>query len=156
MQIRVVLCLIAPLLTCFSSLLDAQPAKNAKSRGIQYAYLDPQLQWHFVKETATPNGFDREYLAEVRVCYAQSDGCHWESTSGSVMVRESLEFKSPLGHASGDQSNEKAWSDAAKALTGRVIAKLGEDGWELIGDTPIPTFWSPPYTVVWFKRAQKP
>lgn len=136
--------------------VDAQPAKNAKSRGIEYAYLDPELQWHFVKETAAPNGFDREYLAEVRVCYAQSDGCHWESTSVSVMVRESLEFKSPLGHSSGEQSNEKAWFDAAKTLTGRVTAKLGENGWELIGNTPILAFGSPNYTVVWFKRTQKP
>jgi hypothetical protein len=156
MQIRVVLCRIATLLICLSSPLDAQPAMNAKGRGIEYAYLDPELQVHFVKETTTPNGFDREYLAEVRVCYAQSDGCHWESTSISVMVRESLFFKSPLGHSSGEQSNGEAWSDAAKTLTGRVTAKLGENGWELIGNKPILAFGSPHYTVVWFKRTQKP
>jgi hypothetical protein len=152
MQIRVVLYIIATLLICLSSPLAAQPAKNTKGTGIEYAYLDLQLQWHLVKATPAPNGVDREYVAELRVCHAQIDGCHWESTRESVFVREPLNPPRPIG-----PSNDTPWTEATSTLTGRVITTLGENGWELIGNAPLPTFWTPPSsTVVWFKRTRKP
>ncbi len=151
MQIRTVLFAIATLTICLTSLLAAEPAKKAKSKEIAYGYIDLQLQSHFVKATTRSNGIDREYSAEMKVCFAQSDGCRWESTRESVLVREPLNQPEPIG-----PSSTTAWLEASSNLTARVVAALGGNGWELIGEASIPTFWTTPSRVLWFKRTPKP
>ncbi len=144
MRLRLLPCMLITLMISPLLPLAAQSTRTA-SGAIEYAFTNLQVQWRFIRATTVSDGFDREYSVMERVCYAQSDGCRWETTSESVIVHESE--REPIG-----PTTATVWTESLPKLTARVMAMLGKNGWEMVGEAPVPTFWTQQSTVLAFKR----
>ncbi len=150
MRAGAAICVVATVFAISSFSADPGAGKTKATTGtIDYAYLDMHLRWQFVKGTSGQAGFERQYSAELRVCYAQQDGCRWESFRETLSVHETQ--RDPIG-----PSNVSEWMAASEKLTTRAMTKLGEAGWELIGQSQTPTFFNAPDAVgvFWFKRTR--
>ncbi len=147
MRNRIRFCAATVMLLSASSLLAAE-APRTKPVGFEYAFVDPQVQASFVKETPDQGRFTREYAAELRVCYVQTSGCRWDSLRQSVSVSEASPSK--IG-----PSTASEWADAVDMLMARAVAKLGADGWEYTGGGPRASLWqNTRQIVIWFKRVR--
>lgn len=92
------------------SLLGWQRATGTSASRFEYGFL-------YVTGTASQvgEGDQRAYDVDLAICYAEPGGCRWENVTQRVPWTE---FPSARGY---------------NMVTGKALAKLGNDGWELVG-----------------------
>ncbi len=94
-------------------------------------YAQPtHREWSYCMVVA-PRGYElvkadtarkQEYVVRAKICYAESNGCRWETVEVKLPAEVlNTGYIGPVGNVGPIEATAKA------------LAKLGADGWEMIG-----------------------
>jgi hypothetical protein len=76
-----------------------------------------------------------KYVGRASICYFQLSGCRREEIRFELIYAEFL--KEAGANPNPRYNRYSAGVRAAESALSKAIAQLGEDGWEMIGETPI-------------------
>ena len=89
-----------------------------------------------------------KYTGVATICYFRSSGCRREEVTFSLSYADSLKLKSgadslkdPNSKVAAALRANAASTRATESALSKAITKLGDDGWEMVGETRI-DFWS--------------
>lgn len=114
-------------------------APSLEQAAAQKSRAEGHQKWEYCAVTnaylsVTGESADK-YVGRASICYFQLTGCRREEIRFEFLYEDFL--KEAGGKPNPSYNRYAAGVRAAESALSKAIAQLGEDGWEMVGETPI-------------------
>ncbi len=119
--------------------LMLNPASSLEQASAQKSRTQEPQKWEYCAVTnayiaMTGESADK-YAGRASICYFQLSGCRREEIRFELIYADFL--KEAGANPNPNYNRYAAGVRAAESALSKAIAQLGEDGWEMVGETPI-------------------